>query len=136
ATVNPLVWGEGTWMWPAMRMDIMSRVSLGDVGDVDTTDAFSAGGWFMLRQKTGGSGTGNGALFARMGVTGGRKRGGWEIYQRDLNIIVGLTDDAPGCGIQVVTKERIPRYEWQHLFFTYDGSGKASGLTVYLNGKP
>ena len=25
---------------------------------------------------------------------------------------------------------------WDHLFFTYDGSGKASGIKIYVNGAP
>jgi uncharacterized protein YkwD len=29
----------------------------------------------------------------------------------------------------------VARGEWVHLFVTYDGSGKAAGLTLYLNGK-
>ena len=25
---------------------------------------------------------------------------------------------------------------WDHLFFTYDGSGKAAGVKLYVNGAP
>ena len=39
-------------------------------------------------------------------------------------------------GIQIVTKAgAIVRDEWLHVFFTYDGSRKASGVKIYLNGK-
>src|SRR5262249_8605951 len=38
--------------------------------------------------------------------------------------------------IVVHTKEAFNDNEWKHLAFTYDGSGKAAGLKVFLNGKP
>jgi hypothetical protein len=42
----------------------------------------------------------------------------------------------PGRGLRVTTLPGlINRDEWVHVFVTYDGSRKASGLTVYLNGK-
>ena len=27
ADTNPLIWGENTWFWPSMRMDILSRIN-------------------------------------------------------------------------------------------------------------
>jgi hypothetical protein len=38
--------------------------------------------------------------------------------------------------IKVISKEKIPAGSWQHLLATYDGSSKAAGLKIYLNGKP
>ncbi|MFO1450884.1 MAG: DUF1553 domain-containing protein [Opitutaceae bacterium] len=135
AETNPVVWGENTWAWPAMRMDIASRIPLGKVGDIDTSDAFSVGGWMMLRQKTGGGGTGNGSLIARRGDDqrlGGR---GWDLYQRDLKLELNLVHETGKHAIQLVTVDKIQRYEWFHLFFTYDGSGTAAGLRLYVNGR-
>jgi hypothetical protein len=40
-------------------------------------------------------------------------------------------------GIQVATRPgAFTRDEWVHVFFTYNGSGRANGLKVYLNGQP
>ena len=36
--------------------------------------------------------------------------------------------------IQVKTRGTLPSEEWVHLFVTYDGSGKAEGVRLYLNG--
>jgi mono/diheme cytochrome c family protein len=135
ADTNPLVWGENSWAWPAMRMDIASRVPLGTVGDIDTTDAFSAGGWMMLRQKTGGGGTGNGSLLARRGDDRRLSGRGWDLYQRDLKLELNLVHTTGEHAIQLVSKEKIARYEWVHLFFTYDGSGRAAGLKLFINGR-
>ena len=172
---NPLVWGENSWFWPSARMDIFTRLNLGNHGDVDAGDKFSAGGWLMLRAKPGGgvrTGTGNGTLLSRMGDEKRKGGAGWEIYQENLQYYVTFITDweqaevtanvpapeikAPATkrgkaakgaetraakpaaikrGLQVATKTPITRDEWVHLFFTYDGSRKASGIKIYLNGK-
>jgi len=46
-------------------------------------------------------------------------------------------DQTPIASIRVSSVDRLPLDGyWKHLFFTYDGSGKASGVRVYLNGAP
>jgi cytochrome c553 len=40
----------------------------------------------------------------------------------------------PGNAIRVRTPARLPEGEWTHLAITYDGSSKAAGLRIYLNG--
>ncbi|WP_165420416.1 DUF1553 domain-containing protein [Edaphobacter modestus] len=42
-----------------------------------------------------------------------------------------------GRAIRVSTADRVLKDgQWQHIFFTYDGSGKASGIRIYVNGEP
>ncbi|MEO5961022.1 MAG: DUF1549 domain-containing protein, partial [Opitutaceae bacterium] len=90
ADTNPLLWGENSWFWPSMRMDILTRIPLGDVGDVEAGERFSAGGWLMLRAKPGGSGTGNGALLARMGDDKRKGGAGWDIFHENGQFVVNL----------------------------------------------
>ena len=172
ADTNPLIWGENSWLWPSMRMDILTRINLGDTGDVDVSDKFSAGAWLMLRAKPGGgvrTGTGNGSLLARMGDEKRHGGAGWDIYQEGLQIFINLTPDltvepatasapaaaparpapkrtakkvvpaapVPKRGLQVATKPgAIVRDEWLHVFFTYNGSGRANGIKIFINGQP
>ena len=181
ADTNPLIWGENTWLWPSMRMDIHTRLNLGGMGDVEANEKFSTGGWIMLRAKPGGgvrTGTGNGTLLARMGDEKRRGGAGWDVYQEGLLLFVNLVPDATQAvetessaatapaaapaaetapatkrkaaprrvtpaappvkrGISVATRPgQIIRDEWIHVFVTYDGSRKASGVRIYLNGKP
>jgi hypothetical protein len=45
-------------------------------------------------------------------------------------------DRTPRVAIKVSTVEAIPLDgKWDHIFFTYDGSGKASGVKLYFNGQ-
>ncbi len=49
----------------------------------------------------------------------------------------GGPDTTPLVAIKISTVDRLPLDgEWKHLFFTYDGSGKASGVKIYVNGLP
>jgi len=44
-------------------------------------------------------------------------------------------DDTPKVEIKIATAEPLPVDGlWKHVFFTYDGSGKASGIKVYIDG--
>lgn len=46
-------------------------------------------------------------------------------------------DTTPTMAVRVASVDRLPLDgDWKHLFFTYDGSGKASGIKIYLNGVP
>ncbi|MEO6001845.1 MAG: DUF1553 domain-containing protein [Opitutus sp.] len=168
ADTNPLVWGEKSWLWPSVRMDILSRLRLGEAGEVEADEKFSAGGWIMLRATPGGGvkgGTGTGTLFGRMGGEKLKGGPGWDVYHEGLFLTINITRDgelenAPAgvaaadssnagnnaakkevsgeprrAGLQVVTRmPAVVRDEWQHIFFTYDGSRRASGIKLYVNG--
>ena len=46
-------------------------------------------------------------------------------------------DTTPVRAIKVSTVKPLPTDgHWDHLFFTYDGSGKAAGIKIYVNGEP
>ena len=46
-----------------------------------------------------------------------------------------MKSDAPPSAIKVRTRERIKFGEWNHVVMSYDGSGKARGLAIYVNGE-
>jgi hypothetical protein len=59
---------------------------------------------------------------------------------RGSHWLVRLVHQWPDDAIQIRTKNRVPLafYEssWRHLVVNYDGGGKASGLHVFIDGKP
>src|SRR5690606_15450148 len=93
AEINPLVWGEVSWFWPSARLEMNTRLPLGDVADVDTHEGFSAGGWVMLRGRPGGSGIGTGSLFSRKGDLATLQGRGWEIYVDQYRFVLNLVHD-------------------------------------------
>ena len=191
-------WGETTWLWPDFRMETNTRVMLGQTGDFDSNQAFSSGGWIMLRsapnyivENT------SGALISKMDTT--QHNRGWDLSIRKGILSVDLVnetpkiaplsdspvrkglrtgeqfsfptpddltskelapgkqpihrkpekkeqakdkkkapetrDNTPQIAIKVSTVDLVPvDGRWYHVFFTYDGSGKASGVKIYIDG--
>ncbi len=168
-------WGETTWLWPDFRMDTSTRVDLGQLGDFEGNQAFSSGGWFMLRSAPNfTSSEVSGVLLSKMDAT--QHDRGWAITANNGIIRVALNDQAPKeepvkrkpkkgdkkkgepkkpekkvalpkvivpkdmtpmRGIKIAAIDALPTDgHWDHLFFTYDGSGHAAGLKLYVNGLP
>src|SRR6266480_2552478 len=61
---------------------------------------------------------------------------GYELLLEDGHVAVGLHHTWPGNSIKVRSKAAIPTNEWVHVAFTYDGSSRAAGVRVFLNGAP
>jgi Protein of unknown function (DUF1553)/Concanavalin A-like lectin/glucanases superfamily len=58
-----------------------------------------------------------------------------DIQKWAARLTVTLVGDAPSSAIQIRTRERLTLGDWYHVTMAYDGSGKAAGLRLYLNGK-
>ena len=61
---------------------------------------------------------------------------GYELLLEDGKVSVGLHHMWPGNSIKVRTQRTVPTNHWAHVAFTYDGSSRADGLKVYLDGQP
>jgi hypothetical protein len=202
-------WGETTWLWPDMRMETSTHIVLGQTGNYEWNQAFSSGGWFMVRSAPNYHlDTAKGALLAKMDTT--QHNRGWDLSLESGNVVVNLVNQAPKdlpnpkppanqkpveikeafdyptpsdltkqdlapnkpkkkdepkkkeetkkkaqpqkkkpdehqepedktsfVAAKVTTLNPLPvDGRWRHMFFTYDGSGKASGIHIYVDGKP
>ena len=89
---------------------------------------FSYGCWVKTP-----NGNQNGAVFAKMDE--GNSFRGFDLWFQNgkpgAHIIHKWQDNA----VKVVGKKKVAAKKWQHLFITYDGSGRAAGTRVYLNGE-
>jgi hypothetical protein len=61
---------------------------------------------------------------------------GYELLLEHGRVAFGLHHMWPRNSLKVVTKRAIPVGEWTHMTVTYDGSSRAAGVRVYLNGDP
>jgi len=110
----------------SIRTDDKSFVDLGPVGDFEWNKPFSYGAW-IKRESAGGS------PMARMDESNEYR--GWDLHLVDGRPTVHLIHQWPQNAIKVIAKEPIPKGEWAHVFATYDGSAKASGVRLYVNGQ-
>jgi hypothetical protein len=122
----------------AVSFDGDSEVSFGNVGAFDRGDPFSVAAWVRPR--------GNLPIHALQKIDDAQRRRGFEWHFNDITLVgiqrwaarltITMASDAPSAGIQIRTRERLRLGDWHHLAMTYDGSGNAAGLQLYVNGAP
>lgn len=59
---------------------------------------------------------------------------GYHLLLKNNKLELNMAHTAPSDAITKVSRANIPRDEWLQLTITYDGSSKAKGLQLYLNG--
>ncbi len=60
---------------------------------------------------------------------------GYELLLEQGRVAFGLHHMWPRNSLKVVTRDPVPRNTWVHVTVTYDGSSRASGVRVYVNGQ-
>jgi len=138
ATESPVIWGEGVWLWPYMRMDISTRLDLPGIGDIERDQPFSVAFWLRPDLRPLESKDANkpdGVILARADAgQGGR---GWQLRINKRKLAFTLTHDGPRHSVSVETKEpALIEGRWNHIVATHSGSGKAEGMKLYVDGKP
>ena len=104
------------------------HVDLGARYDFDKGDKFSVATW--LRVPKGGK---SGAPIGKM--ENGPDFRGWDIEFHGAKANVHLIHKWPEETIHVQAQQDLATDSFQHFAFTYDGSGKAAGVKIFVNGK-
>jgi Protein of unknown function (DUF1553)/Protein of unknown function (DUF1549)/Concanavalin A-like lectin/glucanases superfamily/Planctomycete cytochrome C len=99
------------------------------VGDFERTNAFSYAAWVRLDNHDK-----NGALFARMADKNSQFRG-WDFWVSEGKPTVHIIHDWPKDAIKVTGRKELPKDRWNFITMTYDGSSKAKGVKIYVNGE-
>ncbi len=103
-------------------------VDLGDLGNFERSDAFSFGAWVWLEPGNQG-----GAVIARM--DDGNAHRGWDLYVSGGRVAAHFIHEWPKNALKVETTAKLKAREWQHVFVTYDGTGKPAGVKIHVDGK-
>jgi hypothetical protein len=121
-------WRPGKLSANAAYLNQGTILELADVGDFDSSQAFSFAAWVKLPANDG-----SGAVLARMNEDDGFR--GWDFWVEGRRVGTHLVHKWQENAIKVVTKEQIPGNQWVHVTIAYDGTSKAAGVQVYINGK-
>ena len=60
---------------------------------------------------------------------------GYQLLIEDGRLSASLIHFWPGNAIRIRTKSQLPIKQWHHVVVTWDGSSRANGLSIYVNGK-
>lgn len=86
---------------------------------------WTAGVWLQPEKSLNG-------VWSKIESTGLRR--GVEVIWRKGRVLVNLVHRWNESAIEVVTREKSGGSGWQQLVVRYDGSGRAAGLSIFLNG--
>ncbi|MEO0476594.1 MAG: DUF1553 domain-containing protein, partial [Planctomycetota bacterium] len=98
------------------------------LGNTEQDQPFSYGAWI----KTPGNVTGS--PIAKMDEKAEYR--GWDIYVHQRKVSMHLIHKWPYNTLKVTTKADVLKpNNWHHVFVTYDGSKKSTGVKIYIDGK-
>ncbi len=100
------------------------------IGQFERHEPFSVSAW-VKAERTDGLKT----VFAISGDKNNLWRGWDVVIDTTDELFFRLIHALPHDQARIRTKERFTFGQWQHVTATYDGSGKAEGMQLYLNGK-
>jgi hypothetical protein len=122
------VWQDGAISAQAFTTTTNPVPPLAGVGDFSRDEAFSYAVWVKL------DGDANGAVFARMQDKDGNYRG-WDLWLEGGKPAIHILHSWPDNAIKVIGKKEMSKGKWNHVCVTYNGSSKAGGVKIYLNGE-
>ncbi|WP_430908891.1 DUF1553 domain-containing protein [Maribacter sp. 2-571] len=106
---------------------------LSGIPNFEWTDSFSTGLWMNTTKRQA-------AKTQTLLGTSGEKNNfwrGWDFYLDSLNHLnARLIHSLPHNYIHLRSKDSIRTNAWRHVAFTYNGNGSATGLELYIDGKP
>ncbi len=114
----------------AIRFSGENSVTL-PVGNFDRTQPFSLALWIKTPDRKDRAVV----IHRSMAWTDAGSRG-YELLIEDGRPSVALVHFWPGNALAIRGVKPLPLDRWVHVAFTYDGSSRARGLTLYLDGKP
>jgi hypothetical protein len=129
-STGEIVWKTDGKLGAAPELSKGATLEVGDVGNFSTMQPFSVGAWIRTPKLDSA-----GAIVARMDDA--RSSQGWSLFHTSRNFGVHIISKWPGDAIRVTSAAVTVRQGvWQHVLFTYDGKGKASGIKLYIDGVP
>lgn len=122
------VWGNGKKGQKGLTiLQSGPALELKDAGDFDVNQPFTISAWVRLSKRNT-----SGAIVAKMDTANAFR--GWDLWvQSDrigMHIIHKWSEDA----LKVVSKSALKINQDQHVVVTYDGSAKASGVKIFIDG--
>jgi hypothetical protein len=120
-------WTTGNLASKALQIKPGKAIEVPEAGDFEKNQGFSCGAWVKIPRRGI-----VGALAARM--DNGNLHRGWDLWMENDRVGMHVIHRWPDDALKVVAKTPLQPGKWYHVLATYDGSGKAGGVRVYLNG--
>ena len=101
------------------------------VGVFRKSDPFTIGMWVNIPKELK-----EGVIFHKSNAERLYNFKGFHVYLKNNRLEIMMAHTAPSNAITKITQADVPRDTWIHLALRYDGSSKADGFHLYMNGQP
>ncbi len=114
----------------AVKLNGDSWLDLAGTGVFSRSEPFSVSAWMNIPKELE-----NGAIFHKGSGAVLYNYRGYHLNLKNNRLEILMAHSAPYNAITKISKDDIPRDKWINLLMTYDGSSKAKGFKIYLDGK-
>ncbi|MPR34797.1 DUF1553 domain-containing protein [Salmonirosea aquatica] len=105
-------------------------LDLDRVGIFRKSEPFSVGLWVRIPKEMQ-----EGVIFHKSLAERLYNFRGYHVYLKDGRLEMSMAHVAPANAISKISRRTVPRDRWIQLTMTNDGSGRAAGLKLYLDGR-
>ncbi len=116
---------------PGVQLDGDAWLDLDRVGIFGKSEPFSVGMWVKIPKEMK-----EGVIFHKSQAERLYNFRGYHVYLKNNKLEMSMAHVAPSNAITKVSRAAVPRDKWIQLTMTYDGSSKAAGLKLHLDGEP
>jgi hypothetical protein len=124
----PVERAEGHVASKAWKHAAEASLTIPEAGDFERDQTFSVAAWVRLPASDA-----TGSILARMADQQGYR--GWDLWLEGGRFGTHLINVWQDDALKVVTRDPLPGDQWNHVLMTYDGSSKAAGVKLYVNGQ-
>jgi len=111
----------------ALKLNGRTQFKFDTSVNVEFDRPFSITGWVKP------NGNAAGAILSKMDDKAGFR--GFDLWMEGGKIGTHIVNTWQSNALKVVTKEMLKPNQWQHVVLTYDGTHKASGVKIFIDGK-
>lgn len=129
---SAVVQGNAAWdagrIGGGLRFDGETVVEVGDSAGFERDQPFTLAAWVYL--------DGDGAMTIVSRMDDANAHRGYDFYLGEGRLFVHLIHRWPDSAVRVNTAQPIARQKWHHVACTYDGTSRAEGVTIFVDGVP
>jgi len=117
---------------PVLELDGENGLTFPGLATFKRTDAFTLSFW--LQPPTTSASAARMVVLHHSKAPADAGSRGYEILLENGRVAFGLHYLWPGASLKIISKAVLPSDAWTHLTVTYDGSSRAAGAQIWLNG--
>ena len=120
-------WDTGVTATKAFKSRPEAVMEVAAAGDFEKDQSFTCSAWVKVPRENV-----SGAMVARMDEANDHR--GWDMWLDKGRPAAHIVHKWPGDALKVIGKKPLKPEKWQYVTIAYDGSGKADGMKVYVDG--